>query len=136
MKWFESKRSVYHTKMNIFPKAMFSVFSRNQPCKDSYVPGDYFVNESKNQYFGIVNKKTSVKNLKELTHFVPIHFLQEADYNPEQHAIVRLVFDTQKQYFVESNQAITAKNPDVCVIHDRTISELRNQVPSFVEIPP
>lgn len=114
------------------------MFSRKekQPHKDGYVPGEYFVNESKNQYFRIVHKKNTVQDLQVLTHFVPIHFLKEADYNPEQHAIVRLVFDTKKQYFVESNQAITAENPDVLVMHDQTISKLRNQVPSFVELPP
>jgi hypothetical protein len=77
---------------------------------DCYVSGDTFIKKSNNQYFTVINKKYTdsnnysyfvssdkMKNIKETFPF----------YDDKKHYIVRLNFDRNKEYFIESNQDIS-----------------------------
>ena len=90
-----------------------------------FIQGEQLILNTKNQYFSIINNNYQVKDLNKLTHFHPSSYLDKLNYDPSKHIIVRLEFNKNKQYFIESNQAITVDNPDVTIINNVTsIKEL------------
>lgn len=110
--------------------------SRNYFSTDCSINGEYFRSRTDNQYFRIVNKDFEIKHLYQLTHFFPPNQLTIFEYDPVKHVIVRLEFSKDKSYFVESNQAITVKNPDVTVLNNvTTMEELLSSIPKFVDLP-
>ena len=50
-------------------------------------------------------------------------------------AIAFLEFTKDKEYFIESNQAIKAGNPDVTVVNNAHLEELIAGLPKFVPLP-
>ena len=58
------------------------------------------------------------------------HALRTRNYDHDKHVILRLEFSRNKEYFVESYQAISIKNPDVTVI-DMPLEELLLITPKF-----
>jgi hypothetical protein len=116
----------------------FKYGSRNYFGTDCAINGEYFRSKSKNEYYNIVDKESPAKDISELTFFIPSEKLPERlkmwKYDPEKHLIVRLAFDKNKRYFVESYQDIniTDRNPDVMTVDDK---ELLANLPEFVPLP-
>ena len=118
----------------------FKYGSRNYFGTDCAINGEYFRSKSKNEYYNIIDKNAPAKDISELTFFIPSEKLPERlkmwKYDPEKHLIVRLVFDKNKKYFVESYQDINImdRNPDVIVmtVDDK---ELLENLPEFVPLP-
>lgn len=145
--------------MNTIPKAIFSYYpkiqvllnpayeanqsydslwkngSRNYFGMHAPINGEYFRSRTDNQYFNIVDKDIKIKEIKEFDHFVPSTRLFDLEYDSTKHVLVRLEFNKDKSYFVESNQCISVKNPDVTILNNITkIEELILSVPKFVEL--
>jgi hypothetical protein len=118
----------------------FKYGSRNYFGTDCAINGEYFRSKSKNEYYNIIDKNAPAKDISELTFFIPSNKLPERlkmwKYDPKKHLIVRLAFDKNKKYFVESYQDINImdRNPDVIVmtVDDK---ELLANLPEFVPLP-
>ena len=114
--------------------------SKNYFSTDCAINGEYFRSRTKNQYFCVVDK--NVKLCEVHNHICDFRELEEAikirSYNPEKHNILRLEFTNNKNYFVESYQAIDMFNkeekPDVTLIN-MSLEELRNITPKFEPLP-
>ena len=149
-----------NTMTSMFPKALFAAHpmfdkmlnpahesnqsmhdswkygSRTRFQTDMHINGEYFRSRTNNQYFCVVHKNTKVGEITEfMGDFRPLKdALRIRDYNPDKHNILRLEFTRNKEYFVESYQAITVKNPDVTVMN-MPLEELQLITPKFEELP-
>ena len=104
--------------------------SRRHFQTDMHINGEYFRSRTDNQYFCVVDNNTNVGEISEfMGDFRPLHCLTR-DYHPDTHRILRLEFTKYKEYFVESYQAITIKNPDVTVMN-MPLEELLLMTPKF-----
>jgi hypothetical protein len=141
--------------MSMIPKALFTALPSTQylfnpaydPKKDSHkyfctntsINGEYFRSRTDNKYFQIVKKDWDVGSLQHLTHFYPStemrYHLDRIKYDPDKWAIAFLEFSKDKEYFVESNQAIKAGNPDVTVVNNAHLEKLIADLPKFVPLP-
>ena len=113
--------------------------SRNYFATDCGINGEYFRSKSKNEYYQMINKNTPAKDISNnLSFFIPSTKLRERlikwGYDSNKHLIVRLDFDKNKSYFVESYQDIKIKNPDVIVIA-MDDKELLENLPEFIPLP-
>lgn len=106
---------------------------------ECYINGGYFRFRTKNQYYQIINKNSTIKEIENLTFFVPSNVLakkiQQWGYNSNKHYIVRLEIVSTKAYYVNnSNQYINVEKPDVVVLTDIDIEEFLNNLPKFIPI--
>jgi len=110
--------------------------SRNRFTTDCHINGEYFRSRTNNQYFCVVDKNVKVGELSEfMGDFRQIHnALGTRNYHPDKHVILRLEFSRNKEYFVESYQAISIKNPDVTMMNI-PLKELLLITPKFEELP-
>ena len=110
--------------------------SRSRFTTDCHINGEYFRSRTDNQYFCVVDKNAKVGELSQFVgDFREIHHaLKTRNYDRDKHVILRLEFSRNKEYFVESYQAINIKNPDVTVI-DMPLEELLLITPKFEELP-
>jgi hypothetical protein len=112
--------------------------SRNIFSTDMSINGEYFRSKSKNEYYQIIDKNTQAKDISKLTFFIPSEKIKERlilwDYDHKKHLIVRLDFNKDKGYFVESYQDITITDPDVIImtVDDK---ELLANLPIFTPLP-
>jgi hypothetical protein len=145
--------------MNFIPKAIFSYYPKIQvllnpayEAKQSYdslkkdgsrnyfgidcsINGEYFRSRTDNQYFNIIFKDIKIKEIKEFDYFFPSTRLCDIEYDSTKHVIIRLEFNKDKSYFVERNQCISVKNPDVTILNNvTTIEELLSSIPTFVNL--
>ena len=114
----------------------FKYGSRNHFSTDHHINGEYFRSRTDNQYFCVVDKNIKINEISMfMGDFRELHnALGTRNYNEDKHIILRLEFTKNKQYFVESYQAITVKNPDVTVM-DMPLKELLLITPKFEELP-
>lgn len=112
--------------------------SRNYFGTDCGINGEYFRSRSKNEYYNIVDKNMSTRDISTLSFFVPSSKLPERlhiwNYDPKKHLIVRLYFHKNKSYFVESYQDIKITNPDVIVM-TADDNEVLENLPEFIPLP-
>jgi hypothetical protein len=102
--------------------------SRKRFGTDGSINGEYFRSMSDNQYFAVVDKSVRPKDI---TYFRPSNQItKEIDFKKEK--IYRLEIVRNKGYFIESNQCITIKNPDVTEINT-PINDLI--IPEFKPLP-
>lgn len=128
----------YISKINDF-KELFT--KSNERCAtDRLVSGELFRKKSNNQYFRIVDKNTKISDLNSFRYFYPLHFIERDTnksighvFDSKKHMLVRLEI-INKQYFVESNQAITIDNPDVTILN-MSFEEIERITPEFVPLP-
>ena len=115
------------------------MFKKNYFTTDYFIEGEYFRSKTNNEYFRIIDKNEYMKNSQQITHFFPSSNLSShphfKNYDPEKHVIIRLEFNKNKNYFVESNQAITVKNPDITILNNTSIDELIVNTPKFINLP-
>lgn len=117
---------------------VFKTGSRNIFSTDMGINGEYFRSKSKNEYYQIIDKNTQAKDISKLCFFVPSEKIKERlilwGYDSKKHLIVRLDFNKNKSYFVESYQDITITDPDVIVmtLDDK---ELLENLPEFTPLP-
>ena len=139
----------------MFPKAIIAVLpsmqhlfnpaydpkndSRKYFCTNTSINGEYFRSRTDNKYFQIIKKDWELGSLQYLTHFYPStemrYHLDRMKYDPDKNAIVFLEFTKDKEYFIESNQAIKVGNPSVTVINNAHLEELIANLPKFVPLP-
>lgn len=86
--------------------------SRKSFTTDGFINGEYFRSMTDNQYFAVVDKSI---RLQDISYFRPSNKLpKEIDFNKEK--LYRLEIVRNKKYFIESNQHITIRNPDITEI--------------------
>lgn len=114
----------------------FKYGSRKNFHTDIHINGEYFRSRTNNQYFCVVDKKSTIDELNNmLGDFRPLEdAIKVCKYNPEKDKIIRLELTRNKAYFVESYQAISIRNPDVTVMNV-PLEELLLITPNFEELP-
>ena len=114
----------------------FKYGSKSSFATNRHINGEYFRSRTNNQYFCVVDKNTKIGELSQFVgDFREIHnALGTRNYHPDKHVILRLEFARNKEYFVESYQAISIKNPDVTVMNI-PLKELLLVTPKFEELP-
>ena len=106
---------------------------------DYHFEGEFFKSRTKNQYFCVMDKNVKVGELSSLSNFHgdfrPLdHFESLRTCDPEKQVLLRLEFTKNKFYFVESNQAISIRNPDVTVMN-MSLGDLHMITPKFEPLP-
>ena len=132
----EMLNPAYKSNQSMDEKDFWKYGSRSRFTTDRHINGEYFRSRTDNQYFCVVDKNAKVGELSQFVgDFREIHHaLRTRNYDHDKHVILRLEFSRNKEYFVESYQAISIKNPDVTVM-DMPLEELLLITPKFEELP-
>lgn len=102
--------------------------SRKRFGTDGSINGEYLRSMTNNQYFAVVEKSVRPQDI---VYFRPSNKIsKDIDFNKEK--LYRLEIVRNKGYFIESNQDITIRNPDVTEI-TTPINELI--IPTFKPLP-
>ena len=114
----------------------FQYGSRKYFTTDTSINGEYFRSRTNNQYFCVVNKNVKIEEIN--SYICDFRNLEDAikirKYNPKTDILLRLNFEKNKSYFVESYQAITIKNPDFTIVNI-PLEELKKVIPKFEPLP-
>jgi hypothetical protein len=110
-----------------------------EPMTNRYVSGQVLRN-TKNEYYAVVNHGEPMKNHG---YFIPFNkissmYLYDSKYYESNHfdySILRLNFEDNKEYFIESNQDISVDNPSMTFLSRDEVLELIKTPPKFVILP-
>jgi hypothetical protein len=108
------KDYVYYNFKNMFnpeyyPDKNISGDSYKRFGTDGYINGKYFRSMTDNQYFAVIDKSIRPQDI---SYFRPSNkIIKNIDFNKDK--LYRLEIVRNKEYFIESNQDISVKNPDV-----------------------